>query len=245
MSERRVIPLESNPDIFNELSFRLGLSPILQFHDLYSLTDPELLAFIPQPVYGIILLFPLTENYESYRKQTDNKSGSVYANTKSNEVKWFKQTIGNACGLYALLHVLSNLPNDLIINGLILKENLLAQITKYTSVEDVSRLVENLENEIQLDNNYGNQGQTEAPLASDSIDLHFITFIKSSIDGHLYELDGRRNGPIDLGLGSSENVDNPNILNEKTIVEKIQFYMDNTDEKNKHNFSIMAIAPSY
>ena len=28
-----------------------------------------------------------------------------------------KQTIGNGCGLYALLHILTNLPQDLIISN--------------------------------------------------------------------------------------------------------------------------------
>lgn len=244
MSERRVIPLESNPDIFNELSYKLGLSPILQFHDLYSLTDPDLLSFIPQPVYAIILLFPLTTNYELYRESTDNLSSSKpYANEKSSDIKWFKQTIGNGCGLYALLHVLANLPQDLIINGSVLKENLLRQITKHSSVIDVARKVENLESDIQLDDNYGVQGQTAAPTLDEPVELHFITYIKSGENNHLYELDGRRNGPIDLGEASS--TDSPNILNESKIIEKVQFYMNNTDEKNKHNFSIMAIAPSY
>lgn len=241
-SEKRVIPLESNPDIFNELSYKLGLSPVLQFHDLYSLTDPDLLSFIPQPVYAIIMLFPLTETYEAYRRQTDavdSPSTAAYANEKTTDIKWFKQTIGNACGLYALLHILANLPQDFIISSLILKDSLLRQITKYSSVEDVSRLVENLESDIQLDSNYGVQGQTAAPSAQDSVDLHFVTFIKSPHDGHLYELDGRRNGPIDLGKLS----DAPHILDDPKVVEKVQFYMNNTDEKNKHNFSIMAIAP--
>lgn len=244
MSEKRVIPLESNPDIFNELSYKLGLSPILQFHDLYSLTDPDLLSFIPQPVYAIILLFPLTTNYELYRQSTDNiSSNKLYNNENSEDVMWFKQTIGNGCGLYALLHILANLPQDLIINGSALKENFLKQITKHSNVVDVARIVENLESEIQLDDNYGVQGQTAAPSSEESVDLHFITFIKSGKNNHLYELDGRRNGPIDLGKASF--TDSPNILNESKIIDKVQFYMNNTDEKNKHNFSIMAIAPSY
>lgn len=68
---KSVIPLESNPAIFSELAFKLGLSPVVDFHDVYSLTDTELLAFLPNPVYAVILLFPLTESYENYRKTED------------------------------------------------------------------------------------------------------------------------------------------------------------------------------
>ena len=77
VDSKRVIPLESNPSIFNSLSKKLGLSPVLQFHDVYSLTDSELLAFLPQPVYAIILLFPLTKNYEQYRKSSDKEQSKI------------------------------------------------------------------------------------------------------------------------------------------------------------------------
>ncbi|KAM9890046.1 hypothetical protein OXX69_012688, partial [Metschnikowia pulcherrima] len=68
---KRVIPLESNPEIFNELAHKIGLSPVISFHDVYSITDPDLLAFLPQPVFGIMMLFPITESYEQYRKEQD------------------------------------------------------------------------------------------------------------------------------------------------------------------------------
>lgn len=41
-------------------------------------------------------------------------------------------------------------------------------------------------------------GDTEAPEAEDSVDLHFVAFVKGS-DGRLWELDGRRRGPLDRG----------------------------------------------
>mmetsp|Transcript_591 Transcript_591/g.570 ORF Transcript_591/g.570 Transcript_591/m.570 type:complete len:242 (+) Transcript_591:59-784(+) len=238
VDSKRVIPLESNPSIFNSLSKKLGLSPILQFHDVYSLTDSELLAFLPQPVYAIILLFPLTKNYEQYRQDSD-KGENEYNNEKYGDIKWFKQTIGNGCGLYALLHILANLPDDFIIDNLILNKCLLSQLSKDSSVKETVNLVEQLERNIQLDSNYGTQGQTEAPDASESVDLHFITFVKGK-DNHLYELDGRRAGPIDLGVSTKEN----HILDDLKLTEKIQFYMDNADDENKHNFAMMAIGPS-
>lgn len=238
VDSKRVIPLESNPSIFNSLSKKLGLSPVLQFHDVYSLTDSELLAFLPQPVYAIILLFPLTKNYEKYRHDADQDQHE-YDNEKLNDIRWFKQTIGNGCGLYALLHILSNLPEDFVIDNLILNKCLLSQLNKNITVKETANLVEQLEQNIQLDSNFGSQGQTEAPDANETIDLHFITFVKGK-NNHLYELDGRRTGPVDLGKSTSGE----NILDDSKLTEKIQFYMDNTDEENKHNFAMMAIAPS-
>lgn len=54
---KRVIPLESNPAVFTDLAYNLGLTPVLEFHDVYSLTDKDLLNFLPNPLYAVILLF--------------------------------------------------------------------------------------------------------------------------------------------------------------------------------------------
>ncbi|KAM9927580.1 hypothetical protein OXX80_010244 [Metschnikowia pulcherrima] len=230
---KRVIPLESNPEIFNELAHKIGLSPVISFHDVYSITDPDLLAFLPQPVFGIMMLFPITESYERYRKEQDVKNTN-----DSKQVTWFKQTIGNGCGLYALLHLVSNLPQDFIMQDSALNKLVLSQIGPDTTVEEAAALVESLEQSIQLDSNYGNQGQTEAPPATDSVEYHFIAYVKGR-DNHLYELDGRRSGPVDLG----ESVEGAHILDDAKLVEKIQFYMDSTDESQRNNFALMAIAP--
>lgn len=228
---RRVIPLELNPDIFNALAYKSGLSPVLAFQDIYSLTDPDLLAFLPQPVMAVVMLFPITETYETYRRQQDTQP------RESADVRWFKQTIGNGCGLYALLHVLANLSPDLIINDLIINQVLLLQITPDLLVEEVARLVELFEQLVQLDENYGSQGQTEAPPAEASVEYHFISFVKGK-DNHLYELDGRRSGPVDLGT-----LEEPHILGPQ-LVEKITFYMEQADEAQKNNFALMGVAPS-
>lgn len=229
---KRVIPLESNPDIFNALAHKIGLSPVLSFQDVYSVTDPEMLAFLPQPVMALIMLFPITESYEQYRHDQDGKLSN-----DSNGVTWFKQTIGNGCGLYALLHVLANVPRDFIVQNLMLNTVLLEQLSPDLSVTEVARLVELLEQNIQLDANYGIQGQTEAPDAQDKTEYHFLTYVKGN-DGHVYELDGRRTGPVDLGAFSGDH-----ILDHGKVVEKIQFYMDITDESQRNNFALMAVAP--
>ncbi|KAK6202402.1 uncharacterized protein RJT21DRAFT_19433 [Scheffersomyces amazonensis] len=234
---KSVIPLESNPAIFSELGHTIGLSPVLEFHDVYSLTEPDLLALLPNPVYALILLFPLTPDYENLRHQQDSKK-SDYNNELFEQIKWFKQTIGNGCGLYALLHALSNLPKELIIHNSLFA-NFMGQINKQLSLQETTILVENLENSIKLNENFGEKGQTEAPSADTVVDLHFITFVKGN-DEHLYELDGRRKGPIDLGISNQDS-----IINESNVIDKIQFYMNNADEANRIKFNIMAIAPSF
>ena len=50
------------------------------------------------------------------------------------------------------------------------------------------------------------QGDTAAPDAQDDIDLHYVCFAKGN-DDVLWELDGRRKGPLNRGLlGKDEDV---------------------------------------
>ncbi|ODV63698.1 ubiquitin-specific protease YUH1 [Ascoidea rubescens DSM 1968] len=239
MSVSAVVPMESNPEVFTELAHKIGLSSVLAFNDVYSLTDPDLLSFIPRPCFAIILLFPITEFYETERKRIDSQSSELYSEFGENEkVLWFKQTIKNGCGLYALLHSIGNI-NDEYLQKDSTIYNFFKE-AKNLNVKERADLVQVLEKSYS---SLANQGQTEAPEALDDVSLHFISFVKSFKNDHVYELDGRRNSPIDLGQSiSPENTD---VLLEKNIIDKIQYYMDNADEANKYNFSMMALVPSF
>jgi ubiquitin carboxyl-terminal hydrolase L3 len=102
------IPLESNPEVFTELVHKLGLPDSLCFQDVLSLDDAELLAFVPRPAYALILVFPTTD---AYRQKVEEAEAELeaYKGPKSNrDVVFFRQTINNACGLYAMLHAVCN-----------------------------------------------------------------------------------------------------------------------------------------
>jgi Ubiquitin carboxyl-terminal hydrolase, family 1 len=105
---KRFVPLENNPDVMNSLVHNLGLSQSLAFQDVFSIDDPELLEFVPRPAHALLLIFPVSEVYEKARFDED-KSISVYDGAGEDErVLWFRQTIGNACGLIGLLHAVGN-----------------------------------------------------------------------------------------------------------------------------------------
>jgi ubiquitin carboxyl-terminal hydrolase L3 len=104
------IPLEANPELMTSLLHRLGLSPALQIHDVYSITEPELLAFIPRPALALLLVFPVSAVYESQRLAEDAALPEYDGKGPDEPVLWFKQTIRNACGLMGLLHAVSNGP---------------------------------------------------------------------------------------------------------------------------------------
>jgi ubiquitin carboxyl-terminal hydrolase L3 len=76
---------------------------------------------IPKPVKAVVLLFPITENYEKdYKeevKQIQEKGQEVSPN-----VVFFRQTISNACGTIGLLHTLAS-NTDVIKIGIYLDVN--------------------------------------------------------------------------------------------------------------------------
>ena len=105
---KHFIPLESNPDVFTELAHKLGLSTSLVFEDVLSLDDPELLGFLPRPAFALILVFPTTDDYEKRVQDEDAKVEEFRTSGGAGDLVFFKQTINNACGLYAILHAVCN-----------------------------------------------------------------------------------------------------------------------------------------
>lgn len=76
------------------------------------------------------------------------------------------------------------------------------------------------------------QGDTEAPSVDEEINLHFVTFIRS--EGKIWELDGRRAGPICHGEGSKG-----------TLLEDVAWVVQREyiEKADTINFSLMAIGP--
>lgn len=102
------IPLEANPELMTTLLHNLGLRKSLAMHDVYSLTDRDLLSFIPGPAHALLLVFPVNAAYTSHRLAEDATLPEYQGKGEDEPVVWFKQTIKNACGLMGLLHAVSN-----------------------------------------------------------------------------------------------------------------------------------------
>lgn len=98
------IPLESNPDVFNKLISHLGASGSLKFEDVWSLDEPHL----DHPAVALVLVFPTIKDYEAKRDAEYRERGEYGTDEDNDNALWLKQTIQNACGLYAILHALMN-----------------------------------------------------------------------------------------------------------------------------------------
>ncbi|KAF2119532.1 hypothetical protein BDV96DRAFT_567776 [Lophiotrema nucula] len=226
---KHFIPLESNPEVFTELVHKLGVSETVAFHDVFSLEDPDLLAIVPRPVYALVLVFPTTEKYLKWVAEADDGSAEKDA------VVFFEQTINNACGLYALLHAISNGK----ARGLIGEGSLMSRLLEKCTPLGTDERALALEDSQELESAYSSvarKGDTKAPdNPEDDVDFHYNAFVKSH-NGHLFLLDGDRKRPVDLGpIGADKDVLSDACL---SVIRKM---VADAGGENL-NFSLMALA---
>lgn len=236
---KQFVPLECNPEVFNELMYSLGVSKTLSFHDVFSI-DPEMLGMIPRPVLSVIMAFPVSPQYEEYRQAQDKDLADDYYNAISGsadeEAIWIKQTIGNACGTMALLHTLvNNVPADLIEKGSPL-DKMIKELDGLNAV-DRTKYLENCAELEKFHTTVAGKGSTQAPEASTEVEHHYVCLTKAKKANTLYELDGRRKGPIKLGDLEESDV----LLCQKSL-DKVKEFL--TREGESGQFSIIALGPA-
>jgi ubiquitin carboxyl-terminal hydrolase L3 len=107
---KQFLPLESNPEVFTHLVHTLGVTPSIEIQDIFSLSEPELLAMVSRPAYALILTFPVSKTYDEDMKRENAQMEKYNGKGEQENVVWFQQTINNACGLHALLHSACNGP---------------------------------------------------------------------------------------------------------------------------------------
>ncbi|KAG0299971.1 Ubiquitin carboxyl-terminal hydrolase isozyme L3 [Dissophora globulifera] len=194
----RWLPLESNPEYVRDL----GIPAPWRYADVMGL-DEELLAFVPQPVHALILLFPVTPKYEEYRKEEQQRI-ERQGQTVSPNVVFYPQTITNACGTMGVLHSIANnwahggslrLQEDGIIEKFLKKTVDLSPAERAKALEEDKALA-------RVHESHASSGQTETPDLADDVDLHYVCLIER--DGSLYELDGNKPYPINHGNTSKD-----------------------------------------
>lgn len=213
MPRKMFTVLENNPEVMNHLARTLGMDDKLSFYDIYSLTDPDLLAFIPRPVFALLVIIPLTPTWNQARTSEDADKSDYTGKGEDEPIIWFMQTIGNACGSIGLVHSLLNSR----ASGHIVPGSTLDQIRKDALPKGMAERAKVLEDSEEFERAHAEaakMGDTEAPATTDEYHLgqHFVSFVKAS-DGHLWELEGARRGPLDRGeLKDDEDVLSPAAL---------------------------------
>ena len=182
------VPMESNPEVWNKFTVEMGVSGDWQFTDVYGL-DPELLAMVPQPAAAVLLLYPISENTEALGKRKLEEG-----NVCSENVFFMNQTIGNACGTVGILHSLLNNMDRIAVGPTVTN---FRKDCEGLSPKDRAKLLETSKDIAEKHETAAQTGQTAAPDAHTKVQLHFVAF--TAVDGHLYELDGRKSGPVNWG----------------------------------------------
>ncbi|KAH8067304.1 hypothetical protein JL721_7717 [Aureococcus anophagefferens] len=176
--------IESDPGVFTELVEKFGVSGC-EFAELYSLDDGELARHAP--VFGLIFLFKWTGEKDDRATLSFDEAppGLFYA----------KQMVNNACATQAILSVLLNCEH--VSRGATLDE------LKAFGAElpfDMRGLA--IENSEAIRATHARSRpepfvSDEKRATADDDVFHFVAYVPSG--GKVYELDGLKAGPIDLG----------------------------------------------
>ncbi|OWK64561.1 ubiquitin carboxyl-terminal hydrolase isozyme L1 [Lonchura striata] len=188
-------PMEINPEMLNKVLSRLGVGPGWRFVDVLGFED-EALRAVPTPACALLLLFPLTEQHENFRKQQTEK---IKDQEISSKVYFLKQTVSNSCGTIGLIHAVANNKDKLKLeDGSALKKFL--DETADLSPEERAKHLANNKAIQEVHNSVAQEGQCR--VEDNSVNFHFILFV--NVDGHLYELDGRMPFPVNHGTSSDD-----------------------------------------
>ena len=195
--EKKWFPLESNDLVMNKYIEGMGVDTSkVQFNEVLSMEDWAL-DMVPQPVHGVVMLYPIKDVQEEFRKQQEKRIATE-GQIISPNVKYIKQTIGNACGTIGILHALSNC--DTSVLGLPSGDSYIKKFLSSTSGMSPDEVAQYLNEDDGLEATHevaASEGQTAQVDINEPVNNHFVCF--SHVDGHLYELDGRKNGPINHG----------------------------------------------
>lgn len=246
--KKSFIPLENNPEVFTSLVHDLGVSEELGFYDVYSVDDPDLLALVPRPALALIFITP-PGMYNAVRAEdgvayhavrvgddiVEHASDLTYKKSGEHEpVMWFQQTIGNACGLIALLHSVANGEARGFVESGTLLDNLIKKATPLKPAQRAAALYESEALE-QAHMRAARLGNTAAPSAEKHAGHHFLAFVKGK-DNHLWELEGCVDGPIDRGeLGPGEDV-----LSDSALEKGVKRFLKHSN--GNLEFSLVALA---
>lgn len=220
------VPLESNPEVMTKFLHKLGVPKKWSILDVYGL-ESDLLAIIPRPVLGVILLYPIPSKIDKTEEDQGDVKESKYDASES--VYHMKQSISNACGTIALIHSVANNLDAIQLESGFLKKFL--DETKGLSYVERGERLEKSQDIIDTHMESAQEGQTEAPGEDVEVYHHFVAFIHKNRS--LYELDGRKPAPINHGSTTPET-----LLDDAARVCKE--YMER--DPNEVRFTVVALA---
>ena len=191
---------------------------------------------IPKPVLAVIFLYPISDVQEQHRKEEQPLCLSN-EDSKAKGIWWTKQRIGNACGTIGILHSLANLPIDQ--DAMIRKNSWLDTfLRKSLGLENGVAKAELLEQDTEIASKHDKATSDETNATDrgnidDKVLTHFVAFV--NVNSQLYELDGRKDGPVPHGALTSDD----SLLEDACKV--IQKFVQR--DPSELRFTILALCP--
>jgi len=186
MAEANWCLIESDPGVFTELIKGFGCTGA-QVEEIYSLESTVFEDL--KPIHGLIFLFKWEAN--------DEPAGSLVLDERGEKIFFARQVISNACATQAILSVLLNFEHEDIKLGGTLTN--FKQFCQSFDSQLRGLTLSNCDEIRSVHNSFSRQTLFEVTRKSSQEEksYHFVSYIP--IGGRLYELDGLREGPIDLG----------------------------------------------
>ncbi|CAF1157704.1 unnamed protein product [Didymodactylos carnosus] len=220
------LPLESDSEIWQSYLECLGVkNDSLQFIELYSLDYDSLKQTSEEypNIFGCIFLYPDISTKQQEKDENDLKF----------DVWFLKQinTLGNACGLIALLHCLGNNLNRIDLIPTSLLSNFFSKTSKCKSGIERANVLVNDENIRSCHVKYAQRGSTEAQ--NDHVEFHYVAY--TIVNNSLVELDGCKEKPYII----CQNLKDKN----KFLIEVGDIVKNKVNEMNGDiRFSLIALA---
>ncbi|KAH8661355.1 hypothetical protein BGZ60DRAFT_530311 [Tricladium varicosporioides] len=207
------VELESDPALFNYVLREYGVKGI-KVEEVISLDD-EMLAFLPQPVHGLIFLF-------RYREEEEENEAAEEKPPCPRHVWFANQTTSNACATIALLNIVMNVPSVDLGEHLSTFKQATQELKPANRGQKLSNneFIRNIHNsfvrrmdilnaDLGLQNDFEKAERakknskrrktTKNKLKKDDEDsgFHFVAYVP--IDGIVWRLDGLQRLPVSLG----------------------------------------------